>query len=170
MYAMWTLTFIAGFFILLEVNFKVGDFITVGRRSGIVQEIGLRTARVNRFQETKILNNSSVKDIINSNEEAAHVTLELPARLAASQEDIEEMLKAELPELAIDVPGVVSAPIYEGMNRGADGSALMRFSYDVKNSKQLSANREMNNRLKQLFDRYGISFPDEPADEAPKEA
>ena len=161
---------IAGFFILLEGNFKVGDFITVGSWSGVVQEIGLRTTRVNRFQETKILNNSSVKDIINSNEEAAHVTLELPARLAASQEDIEEMLKAELPELAIDVPGVVSAPIYEGMNRGADGSALMRFSYDVKNSKQLSANREMNNRLKQLFDRYGVSVPDEPADEAPKEA
>ena len=82
---------IAGFFILLEGNFKVGDFITVGSWSGIVQEIGLRTTRVNRFQETKILNNSSMRDIINSNEEAAHVTLELAVGLNANLEEIEEI-------------------------------------------------------------------------------
>jgi len=161
---------IAGFFLLVEGNFKVGDFITVGNWSGIVQEIGLRTTRVNRFQETKILNNSSVKDIINSNEEAAHVTLEIPVGPDASQADIEKILKMELPELAIDVPGVVSAPVYEGMDHGTDGYMLLRFSFDVKNSKQLSASREMNNRLKQLLGRYGVEVPDETAGDAPKEA
>ena len=161
---------IAGFFILLEGNFKVGDFITVGSWSGVVQEIGLRTTRVNRFQETKILNNSSVKDIINSNEEAAHVTLELPVGPGASQDDIEKILKMELPELAIDVPGVVSVPVYEIMDRTADGGMLLVFSFDVKNSKQLFANRDMNNRLKQLFERYGIAVPGETAGDAPKEA
>lgn len=161
---------IAGFFILLEGNFKVGDFITVGSWSGIVQEIGLRTTRVNRFQETKILNNSSVKDIINSNEEAAHVALELPVGPGATQEDIEKILKMELPELAIDVSGVVSAPVYEGMDTGTDDCMLLRFSFDVKNSKQLSASREMSNRLKQLFERYGVDIPDDPAGDSPKEA
>lgn len=161
---------IAGFFILLEGNFKVGDFITVGSWSGVVQEIGLRTTRVNRFQDTKILNNSSVKDIINSNEEAAHVTLELPVGPGASQDDIEKILKMELPELAIDVPGVVSVPVYEIMDRTADGGMLLVFSFDVKNSKQLFANRDMNNRLKQLFERYGIAVPGEMAGDAPKEA
>ncbi len=161
---------IAGFFILLEGNFKVGDFITVGSWSGVVQEIGLRTTRVNRFQDTKILNNSSVKDIINSNEEAAHVTLELPVGPGASQDDIEKILKMELPELAIDVPGVVSVPVYEIMDRTADGGMLLVFSFDVKNSKQLFANRDMNNRLKQLFERYGIAVPGETAGDAPKEA
>ena len=161
---------IAGFFILLEGNFKVGDFITVGTWSGIVQEIGLRTTRVNRFQETKILNNSSVKDIINSNEEAAHVTLELPVGSGASQDDIEKILKMELPELAIDVPGVVSVPVYEGMDSGTEGCMLLRFSFDVKNSNQLSASREMNSRLNQLFERYGIAVPDDTAGDAPKEA
>ena len=161
---------IAGFFLLVEGNFKVGDFITVGSWSGIVQEIGLRTTRVNRFQETKILNNSSVKDIINSNEEAAHVMLELPLAPGVDQDDIEKILKIELPDLAIDVPGVVSVPAYEGMESGTDGYMILRFSFDVKNSKQLSASREMNKRLRQLFDPYGITVPDETAGNAPKQA
>ena len=47
---------------------------------------------------------------------------------------------------------------------------LLVFSFDVKNSKQLFANRDMNNRLKQLFERYGIAVPGETAGDAPKEA
>ena len=57
---------IAGFFILMEGSLKVGDHVTIGGWSGIVQEIGLRTTRIIRDQETKIINNSSMRDIVNS--------------------------------------------------------------------------------------------------------
>ena len=170
MYAMWTLTFIAGFFILLEGNFKVGDFITVGSRSGIVQEIGLRTARVNRFQETKILNNSSVKDIISSNEGAVHVTQKLTVGPNANPDKIGKLLKDELPELMADVPGMVGAPVYEGVDSATDRCIMLTFSYDVKSRKQLPANRELSSRIKQLFERYGIEVPFATTGDAPKEA
>ena len=155
---------IAGFFLLVEGNFKVGDFITVGSWSGIVQEIGLRTTRVNRFQETKILNNSSVKDIINSNENAAHAVLNIAVGPNASLDEIEKILKAELPELMSDVPGVVSAPVYEGVDGITESGMLLKFSFDVKNSKQLPASREMEKRVNQLFERYGIELPASPDD------
>jgi small conductance mechanosensitive channel len=161
---------IAGFFILVEGNFKVGDFITVGGWSGIVQEIGLRATRVNRFQETKILNNSSIRDIVNSNEEAAHVALEVAVGPGADLDEIRKIMSEELPDLTADVPGVVSAPVYEGADSARDGGVLLTIGFDVRGSKQLAARREMHNRIKQLFERYGIDVPDSPVPVLPDDS
>ena len=161
---------IAGFFILVEGNFKVGDFITVGGWSGIVQEIGLRATRVNRFQETKILNNSSIRDIVNSNEEAAHVTLKVAVGPGANLDEIRKIMNAELPDLTADIPGVVSAPVYEGADSARDGGVLLTIGFDVRGSKQLAARREMHNRIKQLFERYGIDVPDSPVPVLPDDS
>ena len=79
-------------------------------------------------------------------------------------------LKAELPELALDVPGVVSAPVYEGVDTITDSGALLKIGFDVKGSKQLSANREMNSRVRQLLERCGVAVPGDPAGDPPKEA
>lgn len=156
---------IAGFFILLEGNFKVGDSVTVGGWSGTVQEIGLRTTRIKMRQDIKIFNNSSIRDIINtdsSEQDDARVTLKLPVGLNANLGEIEGILEAELPELMTDVPGMVSGPRYEGVDSIKDGCMILRITFDVKYDRESSANRELNRRMKLLFERHGIEIPVNP--------
>ena len=152
---------IAGFFILVEGNFKVGDNITVGSWSGTVQEIGLRTTRITRGLDTKIFNNSSIKDIINS-DEVTRMTLKLPVGLNASLARLEEILKAELPDMLADVPGVISGPQYGGVNEIADGCMQLSISFEAVTGKHSAANRELTRRLKLMLERHDIEIPVNP--------
>ncbi len=153
---------IAGFFILVEGNFKVGDTITVGGWNGTVQEIGLRTTRINRGLDTKVFNNSSIRDIISSDPEVTHTTLKLPVGLSANLAELEGILKAELPEMLADVPGVISSPCYEGVDDITDGCMQLRISFDAQTGKHKAANRELNRRLKLMLERHGIEIPVNP--------
>ena len=153
---------IAGFFILLEGNFKVGDYITVGGWGGFVQEIGLRTTRVNLFQDTKIFNNSSMKDVVNCDQPVARVLLKLPVGLTASLSEIEEILNAELPELMADVSGIIRAPRYEGVDGIEEGNMNVRISMQVINGPHVSINRELQRRVILMFERHGFRIPVNP--------
>ena len=88
----------------------------------------------------------------------------------ANPDRVGKPLKDELPELMAGVPGMVSAPVYEGVDSATDRCMMLTFSYDVQRTRQLPANRELNSRIKQLFERYGIEVPDAATGDAPKEA
>lgn len=151
---------IAGFFILVEGNFKVGDFITVGSWKGTVQEIGIHTTKVVSGSDTKNINNSSLRDVINVGPVPTRVmTLSVPVAVNASLTDIEAMLSEELPKLESVLPGLVSAPKYEGIDKLEDGCMFVRISIEAASGKQNDAFRELNRQVKLMFERRGIEIP-----------
>lgn len=56
---------LAGFFIIFERSFDVGDFVAIGSTYGIVTEIGLRTTKVRWYADISVINNSEIKTVIN---------------------------------------------------------------------------------------------------------
>ncbi|MGI6558916.1 MAG: mechanosensitive ion channel family protein [Limnochordia bacterium] len=57
---------ITGFFILLEDHFGVGDYITAGGQSGVVEEVGLRVTKLRDFGgELHIIPNGSIDRVTN---------------------------------------------------------------------------------------------------------
>jgi len=153
---------VAGFFILVEGHLKVGDFITVGSWSGVVQEIGLRTTKVALGNDTKIYNNSSLRDIINSDQEVVRQTMSLAIASDASLTEIEAILYEELPGLMNGVPGLVRPAFYDGADTLEDGRLALKICIEVKSNTQTSALRQLSRRLKLMFERRGIEFPDNP--------
>ena len=154
---------IAGFFILLEGNVKVGDFISVGSWHGIVDEIGLRTTRVSFLQDTKVINNSSMRDIINNDKNEARMYTKLALGVNANLAEIEAVVKAEFPTLMADLPYMLGEPTYEGVEKFDEGNMILRFCIPVENRKRNGAIREFNRRLKLMFERHGIDLPVNPA-------
>ena len=169
--------FIAGFFILLEGTVKVGDHITVGSWTGIVREIGLRTTKIDHPDETKIFNNSSLKDIVTKKQQdkvevepeppveaeepeetVETVTLTLPVPLSADLAKIETVLAKELPGLLDGVEGLASPPAYEGVERLEGTTMYLQFALEAKGGEQQAALRQLMRLLKLLFDRYGIAL------------
>ena len=147
---------IAGFFILLEGNLKVGDYVTIGGWFGSVQEIGLRTTKVSFHQDTKIFNNSSVKDLINCDQPVALVKLKLPVALKADLAELEKILEAELPSLMEDCPDMISAPRYGGLDSFTERCMFILITFEAKNGPHLRLSREMYRRMKLMLDRHGI--------------
>ena len=57
---------ITGFFILLEDQYSVGDYIETGDKDGIVEELGLRVTKIRAFSgELHIIPNSSINIVTN---------------------------------------------------------------------------------------------------------
>ena len=150
---------LAGFFIIFEGTYKVGDFITVGSWSGIVTSIGIRTTKVKRGTDIKIFNNSSMRDIINC-EDIVRIPLKMPISYDANIPEIEEILNRELPLIGAEqIPGFVKPPKYEGVSSFEDSSVMIQISMYVDRSARMPATRALNREIKLIFDREGIEIP-----------
>jgi small conductance mechanosensitive channel len=150
---------IAGFFTLLEGSYKVGDFVTVGSWSGTVTEIGLRTTKVNAFAETKIFNNSSMRDIVNSDGKVARMVLNAPVSYNADLAEVEAILGEELPKMTDRIPGLLKPVQYEGVDSLGDSAVNLRIVIFVRADVRYPALRALNREIKLLFDRRGIEIP-----------
>ena len=57
---------IAGIFILMENKFKIGEYVTIGTRQGIVDDIGLRTTVLRDFNgDMHIIPNGNIEEVTN---------------------------------------------------------------------------------------------------------
>ena len=150
---------LAGFFIIFESAYKVGDFIEVGNWSGNVTEIGLRTTKVKRGSNVKIFNNSSLRDIISS-EEIVRQAVKIGISYDADIEEVGRILAEELAALDSEkIPGLVKGPKYDGISSFEDSSVMIQISMYVEGAMRFPATRALNHELKLIFDRNGIEIP-----------
>ena len=150
---------IAGLFIIFEGTYKVGDFVLLGNWCGTVQEIGLRSTRFTYYSETKVLNNSAVRDLTNLNGEVAREVLRIPIPYETDLLEIEKLLERELPEMAKNVEGLVKPPEYKGVNSFDDRCIMLRICIYTVPWACRSAYRDMLRQFKLLFDREHINIP-----------
>ena len=150
---------LAGFFIIFESTYKVGDYINVGSWSGTVTEIGLRTTKVKKDTDIKIFNNSSMRDIINC-EDVIRIAVKMPISYDADIPEIEDILAAELPLIGSDrIPGLVKAPRCDGVSSFEDSSVMILIVMFVERTSRFPATRALNRELKIIFDRRGVEIP-----------
>ena len=150
---------VAGFFTIVEGTYKVGDFVTIGSWSGTVVEIGLRTTKVQSFSDTKVFNNSAIREVINANGEVARMTLKVPISYEADLNRVEAILNEELPKMMNVLPGLVKPPVYEGVDGLGDSSVDLRIAIFVQSRAKFRAIRILTKEIKLLFDREGIEIP-----------
>ena len=150
---------IAGFFTIFEGTYKVGDFITVGSWYGTVVEIGLRTTKVQWFAETKIFNNSSMRDIIKADGKVARMVLKAPVPYDVDLLEIEAILAEELPKMMDVIPGLVKPPQYENLDSLGDSSVNLCIAIYVENAKRYPALRKLTREIRVMFARRGIEIP-----------
>ncbi len=111
--------FFAGFFILLENQFRVGDTITVGTVTGVVEEMTLRVTLVRDPQGTlHFLPNGSIANVANRTHAWNRATVDVVVPVTVSASAARELLRAvaddararvtdastELAEVAVEGP------------------------------------------------------------------
>ena len=155
---------IAGFFILIEGNFKVGDFVTIGSWYGFVEVIGIRTTKVGFRGETKIFNNSSIREVINCVGPTNLTTVKVPISLTENLENVEAILKAELPKLLEQIPVLAAAPYYDGVSDWTTDAIIIRVRAKTEQGRHYKAGRMLKRHLKLIFDSHGIKVPYQQVD------
>lgn len=150
---------IAGMFIIFEGTYKIGDFVIVGDWYGTVQEIGIRYTKIGYYSETKVFNNSSMRDFINDDGDVAREIILAPIPYEMDILEIEKLFKRELPLIGKRIDGLVEPPKFQGVKSFDASSVVLRIAIYCTPYKRRAARRAMYREIKLLFDRENISIP-----------
>lgn len=148
---------VAGLFIVFENEFNVGDIVTIDGFRGTVVSIGIRTTKLEALGNIKIVNNSDIRGVLNQTVKPSTAKALIDIEYGASLEKAESVINDKLPDVKID--GVLGAISYDGVaSLGASGVTL-QFTAECYEGDIFSVQREMNKRLKTMFDENGIGIP-----------
>jgi small-conductance mechanosensitive channel len=112
---------LAGFFILIEDQYAVGDFVTIGGQAGYVEEVGMRFTRI-RSEDGKQIwtSNGTVTTVVNH----SRGLTELRITLAVAAPDGVDALVRGMKELSRDLPDGAS---YDGVASVAGQNVTVEF-------------------------------------------
>jgi moderate conductance mechanosensitive channel len=155
--------FFSGFFILLENQVRVGDVVTVGGRSGLVEEVTLRHVRLRDYDgNVHFVPNGTIDVVTNSTLDFAYAVVDAGV---AYREDVDETLRI-MQEVgdALRADPIFGLKIREplevaGVERWDDSAVILRVRFKVLPIEQWNVRREYLRRLKRAFDEAGIEIP-----------
>lgn len=149
-----------GFFILLEDQYGIGDYVNVGGEDGIVEAVGLRTTRLRDFSgDLHTIPNGEVSRVTNRSRgprrALVQVTVSYEADLAKAEAVLQQMAakaKTELPEI-IEGPSVLGVTDLS--------NAQVTFSLWARTSPmgEWKVERELRRRAKLALDQAEILPP-----------
>ncbi len=151
---------ITGFFIVFEDQFAVGDYVTTGGESGIVEEMGLRTTKVRDFAgNLHVIPNSNITHTTNHSRGNMRAMVDVGV---AYEEDIERVLKVlnqTMEELARSNPAIREGPNVLGLARLGESEMVFRIIARTEPMAQWAVERQMLKAIKTAFDQEGIEIP-----------
>lgn len=155
---------IAGFFIILEGQFAVGDVIKTGEISGHVERLNLRVTTLRDFSSGAVhfIPNSEFKVVSNLTKEWSRVALDIGV---AYHEDIDRVvvvLQRIGQELAQDQrvgPLLLEPPEVLGIESFGESQVTIKVMVKTLPQRQWEVAREFRRRIKATFGKEGIEMP-----------
>lgn len=160
--------FLAGIFIILENQYRVGDIVTLsagvtGGVSGVVEDITVRITKLRDLDgNVHIVSNGSVGVITNMTFKYANVNIDLPISYSTDIDKVRKIIN----EVGIDVAGdkTLGTDVIEAIQflrvDSFDASVMMvKALGKVKAGTQWDVAGEFRRRIKMAFDKKGIEIP-----------
>jgi small conductance mechanosensitive channel len=151
---------IAGFFIVFEHHFDVGDVIEIQGFKGEVTSIGLKTTKLRNWKgDVKILSNGEISNLLNYSLNPSTAVIDFRI---AYKEDIDktiELLNIELPKLRSILPDMIEDPKVIGVINLNSSSVDMRVVAKTQNEKHYGVEREIRKQIKYILDKNNIEIP-----------
>lgn len=153
--------FINGLFILFEDQFGVGDYVTIGKFSGIVQSLGIRTTVIKDFSgDVHSIPNGVILEITNHSRGNIRFIVDVDI---AYEEDIDNAIgaiKSCCDEFQKNNSEDIKEPIeILGVTALAASSVTIRIIGRSKPLKQWKMESELRKEIKKTLDKNGIEIP-----------
>ena len=152
--------FIAGFFIIFEHHFDVGDIVEVDSFKGEVIDIGLKTTRIRNWkQDIKIISNGSISDITNYSKSPSVAIIKVGIGYGEDIQKTIDILKKELPKYREVYPEITEDPVVLGVTELADNSVNITVIVRTKTEQHYGVERGIRQGIKELLDKNNIEIP-----------
>lgn len=155
--------FLAGFFILVEDQFHVGDVVTIADTTGVVEDIQLRVTLLRDLEGNQhYVPNGQITVTSNFTSIYAQPVIDIGIAYEADIDRAIEVLQDELEKLASDSEFshlVTEPPEVLGVNELADSAVVLRARLTTTANERWVVRREALKRIKKRFEAEGISIP-----------
>ena len=152
-----------GFFILVENQYAIGDWVKIGSHEGTVEQINIRSTRLRSATGVlQIIPNGTVTAVENMTRDwssfRCHVGVSYDTDI-----DLAERICNEVGAVMFADPELkdklLEAPTFIGVTDLGDSAVVVRSQAKTRPGAQWSLEREMNRRLKKAFEDAGIEIP-----------
>lgn len=155
--------FVAGFSILIENQYRVGDVITLGTSSGVVESMTLRLTQLRDLDgNLHIVPNGTITSVINSTIGWSNVNLDIAVRYEADVEEVKKVINETGSAMAKDEgwSAFITEPIaFLRVNEFGDSSVIIKCLGKVAPGKQWAVAGEFRRRIKLAFEKNKIAIP-----------
>ncbi len=154
---------ISGLFIILENQYRIGDYVKFENLGGVVEKISLRMTTLRDLDGTvHHIPHGEIKEVSNYAKDFARVNLDIGIAYDTNLEHVIGVVNEVGNELAQDTQFkkyIISAPQFLRVNDFADSSIMLKILGETMPLKQWEVTGELRKRLKIAFDREGIEIP-----------
>jgi len=155
--------FIAGFFILLEDQYGIGDVVSIAGIAGVVEDITLRRT-VLRDLDANVhsVPNGKVELSTNMTKKYSRVNLNVSVGYGENLKHVIDTINKVCQDMAKDPQwkdDFITTPSVLRVDKLGDSGIDIKILGDTKPAKQWAIMGELRLRLKDAFDREGIEIP-----------
>lgn len=157
---------VAGFFILLEDQYRIGDSVTLAGASGDVEAIRLRVTIVrDGAGNLQYIPNGEIRVATNMARDYALVVLDITVGIETDVDRIIAVLGNEMGTMASDVEwkdAFLAPPEVLGVEGLSETGVVVRISARVRPAERWKVQREALRRIKKGLDLEGVVLPGNP--------
>ncbi|MBC9785479.1 mechanosensitive ion channel family protein [Heliobacterium chlorum] len=152
---------ITGFFIIFENQYAVGEFVTIGKYSGVVEEIGLRVTKIRDITgDLHIIPNGQVKEVSNKNRGPMTAMVDISIAYEENVDRALDILERASKEMAQELADLITeGPQVLGVVNLGPSEVVIRVIAKTVPMEQWRMEREMRRRFKLAFEQAGIEIP-----------
>lgn len=155
--------FFAGFFILFEDQFSVGDVVDIEGRSGVVERMTLRMTQLRSLDGTlHSIPNGTITVVSNKTRGWSRAVLEVGVAYGADVDRALAVFRDEATAFARDeewAPMLDGEPEVWGVEALGDSAVTIRTVVRTHPGQQWTVARELRRRIKNRLDQEGIEIP-----------
>ena len=154
---------IAGSFIIMENQYRIGDRVKIGEIFGDVEEVNLRKTVVRDWDGmVHHIPNGAIEIVTNATRHYSKVNLDMPVAYGTDLDYAIEVINQVGRELAEDEDwkkSITEAPQVLRVNHFGDSGIDIKIMGQVKPHEKWAVTGELRLRLKKAFDKEGIEIP-----------
>ena len=151
---------IAGFTIILENQYAIGDTISIGDFKGEVIYLGLKTTRIKSYGgQIKIIANRNISEVINYSMENSLAIVDIDVSYEENNDKVEKVLKELTAELSKTLPNLKGKVELLGIQELASSSVRYRIIAPTIAMQHYEVERILRKEIKDRLDKENIKIP-----------
>lgn len=128
---------IAGFFILMENQYSVGDYVTIGAVTGVVVELGMRITKVrDDIGKLVYISNGDIAQVVNHSRGTVRMILDINIAPDSDLEQVRKVIDDTGIQLTSEMAEIATPPKSDGITAISAGSITLRITGDVRAGSQ----------------------------------